>query len=261
MQRLLRQSADVLGAQAILLSEQSNTEAYHGHFEKARELSRSAADLLEKEGDKEAASRCLAQAAVREAEVGNPTRARELILQAQKLSHAQDTLTLTALSMALMGNTRQAGALGDELDKQWPLGTYVQKYWLPLIRAEVDMRGKQASRAVDDLNVVVDPLEFSAPSALCYPTLYPTYARGQAYLATGDGAKALAEFQKVIDHSGFTINYPLGALARLGLARAYAHSGNIQKARETYQDFFEIWKDADSNIPLLKEARAESAKI
>jgi DNA-binding winged helix-turn-helix (wHTH) protein/tetratricopeptide (TPR) repeat protein len=261
MQRLLRQSADVLGAQAILLSEQSNTEAYHGHFEKARELSRSAADLLEKDSDKEAASRCLAQAAVREAEVGNSSRAQEFISQAQKLSRDQDTMMLIALSMALTGNARQAGVLGDELDKQWPLGTYVQKYWLPLIRGEVDMRGKRSSRAVDDLNVVVDPLEFATPSALSTSTLYPTYARGQAYLAAGDGAKAAAEFQKLIDHPGLTINYPLGALARLGLARAYAHSGNIQKARQAYQDFFEIWKDADSDLPPLKDAKSELAKL
>ncbi len=242
MQSIPRRFADVSGAQAIMLSEQSNTEAYHGHFEKAREFSRSAAELWERDSDKEAASRCLAQAAVREAEVGNPIGARELITQAQKLSSDQDTVTLIALSMALMGDARQAGARADELDKRWPLGTYVQKYWLPLIRAEVDMRGKRSLKAVDDLKVVVDPLEFATPPALPTSTLYPTYARGQAYLAIGEGAKATAEFQKLIEHPGLTINYPLGALARLGLARAYADCGNIQKPGRLIRIFLRYGK-------------------
>jgi eukaryotic-like serine/threonine-protein kinase len=261
MQRFLQQSSEVMGAQAVLLSEQSNTEAYHGRFEKARELSGSAAALWEKDNDKEAAARCLAQAGVREAEVGNAGLAREFISQAQKLSSDRDTMTLAALSMALIGNAKQAEALSDGLSKQSPLGTYVQKYWLPLIRAEINMRGKQPSRAVEDLNIVVLPLELAGPSAMPGPTRYPAYARGQAYLATGDGEKAAVEFQKLIDHPGLTVNYPLGALARLGLGRAYARGGNIQKARQAYQDFFAIWKDADSDIPLLKEARNEFARL
>jgi tetratricopeptide (TPR) repeat protein len=170
-------------------------------------------------------------------------------------------MTLAALSMALMGNAKQADVLSDELGKQSPLGTYVQKYWLPLIHAEINMRGKRALKAVEDLNIVVPPLELAGPSAMPGPTRYPTFARGQAYLATGNGGAAAVEFQKLIDQPGLTVNYPLGALARLGEARAYAHSGNIQKARQAYQDFFEIWKDADSDIPLLKDAKSEFAKL
>jgi DNA-binding winged helix-turn-helix (wHTH) protein/tetratricopeptide (TPR) repeat protein len=261
MQRFLQQSSEVLGAHAVLLSEQSNTEVYHGRFEKARELSRSAAELWEKDSDKEAAARCLAQAGVREAEVGNADKAREFISQAQKLSSDRDTMTLAAMSMALIGNAKQAEVLSDELGKQSPLGTYVQKYWLPLIHAEINMRGKQPLKAVEDLNIVVPPLELAGPSAMPGPTLYPTYARAQAYLAAGKRAAAIAEFQKLIDHPGLTVNYPLGALARLGLARAYARSGNIQKARQAYKDFFDIWKDADSGIPLLKDAKSEFARL
>ncbi len=134
MQQLQERSGDGLRTRAVLLSEQSNTEAYHGHFGKARELSLTASSLMEKDGDKEGAARCLAQAAVREAEVGNPARAQKFISQARKLSPGQDAVILTALSMAISGNAREAEALSEELSKQWPLGTYVQKYWLPLLR-------------------------------------------------------------------------------------------------------------------------------
>jgi ATP/maltotriose-dependent transcriptional regulator MalT len=216
---------------------------------------------LEKDGDKEAAAMCLAQAAVRESEVGNSSHAREFISQAQKLSSGQDVMTLIVLSLARMGNTKQAEALSQRLDKQWPQGTFVQKYWLPLIRAEIDMGKGQPSKAVEDLNIVTPPLEFGDPAAMSIATLYPPYARGQAYLATGDGQRAASEFQMLIEHKGLTVNYPLGALARAGLARAYARTGDARKTHQAYQVFFDLWKDGDPDIPLLKEAKAESAKL
>ncbi len=123
------------------------------------------------------------------------------------------------------------------------------------------MRAGRSLMAVKELSIVTPPLEFAGSSATPLPTLYPTYARGQAYLTSGDGQKAAAEFQKIIDHAGLTVNYLTGSLARLGLARAYARIGDTQKARQAYQDFLRLWKDADSDIPLLKEARAASAKI
>jgi len=256
MQRLLQESSEVQGAQPLLLSEQADTEAYYGHFEKSRGLSRQAADLMERDGDKESAARCLVQAALREAEVGNSAPARVLISQAQRLSRGQDVITLSALATARMGDAKQANVLSAALDKQWPVGTYVQKYWLPVIHAEIDLRDGRSSRAVDDLNIATAPLEFASPSALPIATLYPSYVRGQAYVAARDGRRALTEFQKLIDHSTFMVNYPLGPLVQLEVARAYTLTGDVAKAHQACQEFFTLWKDADPEIPVLREAKA-----
>jgi serine/threonine protein kinase/Flp pilus assembly protein TadD len=260
MEHLIQQSPDVRGAQPVLLYEQSNTEAYYGHFEKARELSRAAGNLMERDANKDWQARYAAQAALREAEVGDFARARESIAQAQKLSRTEDVITLTALISAQMGNLIQAQALSRELDQQWPLGTNVQKYWLPVIRAEINLRQGHPSKALDDLGVAT-PLEFANPGATSVATLYPAYVRGQAYLAAGDGPRAVTEFKKFTDNPGLILNYPLGALANLGLARAYNASGDVQNARQSYQDFLTLWQDADPDLPVLQQAKTEYAKL
>ena len=147
-----------------------------------------------------------------------------------------------------------------ELDKHWPEGTIVQKYWLPAIRAEIDLRQARPSKAIDDLGVAT-PLELANPGSTAVPTLYPAYVRGQAYLAMGDGPRAAAEFRKLTDRPGLVLNYPLGALAHLGLARAYKSSGDLQNSRQAYLDFLTLWEDADPDIPILNEAKAEYAKL
>jgi eukaryotic-like serine/threonine-protein kinase len=260
MERLVQRSSDLPGAQAILLSEQSNTAAYYGHFEKAREFSRAAENLMERDGNKELAAGYLVQAAVRESEVGEFARAQQYISQAQKLSHGQDAGTLTAVALVQIGSVNQAEAICHELDKQWPEGTIVQKYWLPAIRAQIDLRQARPSKAIDDLGVAT-PLEFANPGSTAAPTLYPAYVRAQAYLAMGDGSKAATEFRKLTDRPGLVLNYPLGALAHLGLARAYKSSGDLQNSRQAYLDFLSLWKDADPDIPILKQAKAEYAKL
>jgi eukaryotic-like serine/threonine-protein kinase len=260
MERLIQHSPDVPGAQATLLFEQSDTEAYHGHFEKARELSRAAANLLQRDGNQEWAARELALAALRETEIGEFERARSYISQAQKLPHGEDVTTLSALVLAQTGDVHQAEALCRELEKQWPLGTYVQKYWLPLIRAEIDLQQRQPSKAVDDLGVPT-PLEIANPGTTPVATLYPAYVRGQAYLALGDSAKAVTEFEKLTNGRGLIVNFPLGALAHLQLARAYNLSGDSAKARQSYQTFLTLWKDADPSLPILKEAQSEYATL
>ena len=260
MERLVQRSSDLPGAQAILLSEQSNTAAYHGHFEKARESSRAAENLMERDANKEFAASYLVQAALRESEVGEFARAQQYISQAQKLSHGQDVATLTAVALVQIGSVNQAEALCHELDKQWPEGTIVQKYWLPAIRAEIDLRQARPSKAMDDLGVAT-PLEFANPGSTAVPTLYPTYVRAQAYLAMGDGPRAAREFRELTDRPGLVLNYPLGALAHLGLARAYKSTGDLQNSRQAYLDFLSLWKDADPDIPILKEAKVEYAKL
>ena len=260
MERLVQRSSEVPGAQAILLSEQSNTAAYQGHFEKAREFSRAAETLMERDGNKELAASYLVQAALRESEVGEFARAQKYIFQAQNLSHGQDVAALTAVALVQIGSVIEAEALCRELDKQWPEGTIVQKYWLPAIRAEIDLRQPRPSKAIEDLGVET-PLEFANPGSTAVPTLYPAYVRAQAYLALGDGPRAATEFRKLTDRPGLVLNYPLGALAHLGLARAYKTSGDLQNSRQAYLDFLTLWKDADADIPILKEVKAEYAKL
>jgi len=261
MQSLVQLSSEVQGAKSLLLAEQSNTEAYYGHFEKARALSREAANLMEREGDKESAAVCLAQAAVWEAEAGSYFQARGLLAQAQKLSRGQDVITLAALAMARMGNNKQAEILSHGLDNDWPLGTYVQKYWLPLIRAEIHLQKRLPSKALDDLTVVTPPLEFASPPAFPVATLYPTLVRGQAYLATGNRKKALAEFQRLADHRSFMVNSPLWPVSQLELARAYAGAGDLNEVRQACEEFFQLWKGADPDLRLLKEAQGDCLTV
>jgi DNA-binding winged helix-turn-helix (wHTH) protein/tetratricopeptide (TPR) repeat protein len=259
MQNLLQ--SNERGAPSILLSEQSNTEAFHGHFEKARELSRRAAALMKQDGDMESAASCLAQAALREAEIGDSAHARELISEARKLSQGHDVVALTALSMARLGNLRQAEAFSLQLSKQWPLGTYVQKYWLPVIRAEIDIHKGQPSKAVDELSVATSPLELAGPLTTPFATLYPAYIRGRAYLAKGDGPGAIRELQKLSDHRGLAVNNPFAPLAWVGLARAHTRTADIAQARKAYENFFEIWKDADPDLPIMSESRIEYMRL
>ncbi len=267
MQRLLQQSSEITGAESLLLSEQADTESYHGRFEKANQLSRVAANLMEHDGDHEAAALCLARTAIREAEVGNAVRAREFIALARKHSQGEDVVTLTALVMAEIGDIESATTLSHKLDHLWPAGTFTQKYWLPLIRSQIDLHRKQWSKALTDLDPAKG-LEYADPPSMLAATAYPAYVRGQAYLSAGDGAKAAAEFQKLIDHRGLIQNSVIGALARLGFARACAlQSRSAQpashqdaaraKARSAYSDFLKLWQNADPEIPLLRQAKLE----
>jgi DNA-binding winged helix-turn-helix (wHTH) protein/Tfp pilus assembly protein PilF len=260
MERILVQSSTVQGAQSLLLTQQANTEAYFGHLEKAGELAVVAANLMQHDADKESAATCLAEAAVREAEVGNAARARSFIAQAQNLFRGDEVVTLAALVAAENGDFKQAEALSRDLDKQWPQGTFVQRYWLPVIRAEIDLHQHQALKAVLDLDLA-SPLEYGGPSGLSVSSMHPVYVRGNAYLAAGDAKKAAVEFQKFVDHPGVVLNFPLASLARLGLARAYARGGDSAKARAAYQDFLHLWKDADSDLSILKKAKSEYANL
>jgi serine/threonine protein kinase/tetratricopeptide (TPR) repeat protein len=257
MQRLLASASDVSGAQSLLLHEQARTEAYYGHFQKARNLCREAVELTAHEGDKESAASWLAAASIGDAEAGFVSQAAPELAQAQKMSTGKDVQVLAALVTARIGDVKQAHRLSEELDTKYPQDTFVQKYWLPVIRAALDLRQGRGSQAVDDLEPAT-ALELGDSSAL---TLYPAYVRGQAYMAIGDASKAAAEFQKFIDHPGVVLNSPLGPLARLGRARACARSGDPAKARDAYRDFLDLWRDADSDIPILKQARAEYAKL
>ena len=133
-------------------------------------------------------------------------------------------------------------------------------YWLPTLKAAIELNGAKSAQALVFLEAAA-PYELGEPPQFQLGTMYPAYIHGQAYLMAHNAAAAVAEFQKVLDHRGIVINFPLGALAHLGLARAYALSGETAKSRTAYQDFLTLWKDADADIPILKEAKAEYAKL
>ncbi len=260
MDRLAKLSPDIAGAQVSLLSQQSNTEAYHGHLKKALELSGAASNLMEKEGNKEeAVENELVHAILLEAEFGDLTRARDSISQIRNRAHGVDSITLVALIWAETGSVDRAQALCRDVDKEWPLATYQQKYWLPVIRAEIDLQQGRASKAAEDLGVAtqIEIANTSGPETI----LYPAYLRGQTYLAMGDGAKAAMEFEKLVAHTGLMLNSPIAALSRLWLARSYNRAGDGKKSNQAYRTFLQSWKDADADIPVLKQARAEYAAL
>jgi predicted Zn-dependent protease len=176
-----------------------------------------------------------------------------------KLAPNRDVRAIAALALARAGDTVGAEKLAAELNKTFPLDTLVQRYWLPSIHAAVALQHQDPNRAIELLKVA-STIELGLPVNLTV-ILCPVYLRGEAYLMLRDGSRAAAEFQKFIDHRGLVSNFPWGALVRLGLARAYAMQGDTAKARVAYQDFLELWKDADPEIPILKQAKAEYAKL
>jgi predicted Zn-dependent protease len=168
-----------------------------------------------------------------------------------------------ALVTAMSGDASQAQSLANDLERDFPEDTSVRFDYLPAVYATLALGHGDPSKAIKLLQVAV-PYELSSPRSATFAyfgALYPVYVRGQAYLAAGQGAEAAREFQNIVDHRGIVIGDALGVLAHLGMARAYAMQGDIAKARKNYQDFLTLWKDADSEIPILKKAQAESARL
>jgi hypothetical protein len=240
----------------------SDAEAYYGHVRKAQELSREAVDSALQNDEKETAAQWQMDEAIWEAEFGNSKIARHDTAAARALTPNHDTEILAALALARTGEAAEAEGLASDLEKHYPLDTLVNNYWIPVIRASVELDRRNPSRAIEIL-LPATPYELASPvtwSGLGGP-LYPAYLRGAAYILLHRGGDAAAEYQKIVDHPGFMLACPLGALAHLGLARAYREQGDIAKSRGAYQDFFHIWKDADPGIPILKDAQAEYAKL
>jgi len=244
------------GAENTMLSEQSLTEAYYGRLLKAREFTRQAVESAQRNDAKEVAAGYEANAALREAEFGNLAEAR--LQAAAALALFPDGLGVrlrAATAFALTGDTSHAQRLVDQLNSDFPLATLVQGYWLPTIRAIIELGHGNAAKALGFLQTT-SPYELGEQARLL-----PAYVRGQAYLLAHNGPAAAAEFQKMLDHKGIVQNFVTGSLAHLQLGRAYAMAGDTAKAKSAYQDFFALWKDADPDIPILKEAKAEYAKL
>jgi eukaryotic-like serine/threonine-protein kinase len=258
MERQVAWGAGKPGVEDTLLTVQSDTEAYYGRLEKARDFSRRAVGSAIRADSKEAAAFEQVEGALREAEFGNSALATHGAAEALALSPGRDVKVLAAFTLARAGDVAKARVLVQDLEKSDPSNTVLKLYWLPTVKAAIELGAGNAAQSLELLQAVA-PYELGGPPPL--GNLYPAYLRGQAYLAAHQGKEAAAEFQKLLDHRGTVVNFPLGALAHLQLGRAYAMSADTAKAKTAYQDFFTLWKDAYPDIPILKEARAEYAKL
>jgi hypothetical protein len=247
-----------------LIGFEADTAAYYGKLVAAREFSRLAVASAQRAGQKETAAGHQAVAALREAFFGEAAAARAQAITALAESNDQDTQFGSALALAFAGDVARAGALANDMDKRFPEDTILQGSYIPTLRAEIAVERHDPSRAIQMLEAA-SPYELgSLEGRTSRPTLYPLHAvfvRGNAFLAAHRGAEATAEFQKIMQWRGVVLNSPIGALAHLGLARAYMLQGDTAKARVAYLDFLALWKDADPDIPILLAAKAEFAKL
>jgi len=262
MQRQLAGINGKAGLEDFLLSVQSDTEAYAGRFHNARELSRRAADSARRNDKKETAAEWQLNAALREAEIGNSQEARAQVSSAMSSVPSRDERVLAALALARSGDASRAQLMADEVSHDAPANTLLNCYWLPIIRATLELNRRHPDNALRLLQPA-SPCELGEPNPQVQiaGTLYPVYVRGQANLENGRGREAIVEFQKLLDHRGVVQNFVLGALVHVQLGRAYLATGDAPKARAQYQEFFTLWKDADPDVPILKQAKAEYAKL
>jgi len=248
------------------------SEGFSGHLAKARELTALAVASSMRSDDKESAAHYLADAALEEAGYGNSAEAQRNATAALKLAAMNPGVSIeAALAFAMAGNATRAESLAQDSGKRFPLGTQMQNVWLPAIQTQVALNRNDPSRALSSLPAA-SAIEFGlTPFSNGISCLYSIYMRGDAYLASGQGAAAAAEFNKILDHSGIVWNCWTGALAHLGVARANAlQSRTTQgadadaarfRALKAYKDFLTLWKDADPDVPILKQAKAEYMKL
>jgi len=260
MQQQVAWAMGKAGAEDILLSTASDTEAFHGRLQKARALTQKAESSAQRNDSKETAAFWQGNAALREAEFGFAREAAEQAHQALTLAPGRDVWVEAGIALARSGNEAEAAKLADHLNQDFPLDTLMQSYWIPVIHAAIELSHKNAARALELLQPAL-PYELADPPPFTAGTMYPAYLRGQAYLLEQKGTEAAAEFQKTLDHPGVIVNFPLAALAHLGVARARKLSGDISGARTAYQDFFALWNDADPDVPILKQARSEYQEL
>jgi serine/threonine protein kinase/tetratricopeptide (TPR) repeat protein len=261
------------GVENFGLSLASDTAAYAGHLSKARALTSQAADSAVRADSNENGAIWWENAAIREAGFGNIAEAQQAAAAGTKLdADSQGVAVEAAIAHALAGDSTHAQAAAQLLNQRYPLDTQMQSLWLPAIQAQLALNRKDPTAALRDLQTASPPIEYGlTPFAANISCLYPTYIRGQAYLVTGQGKEAAAEFQKILDHSGMVWNCWTGALAHLGVARANALQAKNSagadadaarsRALTAYKDFLTLWKDADPDIPIYKQAKAEYAKL
>ena len=258
--RLLTEVKDKPGEEGPLLSQQSDTEAYYGRLKSAREFSQRAVNAAMRSQAKEAAAGWLINSALREAEFGKPAVARKDVAEALRLSSGRDVIVLAALALARAGDTAGAQRLARDLEREFPTNTVIQAYWLPTIHAAIALSSHNPNRALELLQTT-SRFELGSPPPMGLATLYPVYLRGESYLLVRQADLAAREFQKILDHPGLVINFPVHALAYLELAKARASAQDRPGARQALQEFLAIWKDADPDVPVLREAKADLARM
>ena len=244
------------GVEDVLLSFEADTAAYLGKLGRARELSRQAVASADRAGERETAARYEAYAALREALFGDAAQAQKQALAALGRSSGASVQFGAALALGSAADPAQARPLADNLAKRFPEDTVVRFNYLPTLEAQLALGHDDPSKAIEALQVAA-PYELGN----LWFSLYPVYVRGEAYLAKHQASEAAAEFQKILYHRGVVFNEPIGVLAHLGVARAFALQGDAARARAAYQDFFRLWNEADPDIPSLKQAKAEFAGL
>jgi serine/threonine protein kinase/Flp pilus assembly protein TadD len=261
MSEQLSWSAGKAGVENAMLRLEADSAAYGGHLANAREISQRAVEFAKRASEREAAAGYESDMAFREAVFGNANAAEQHAMAALALSSGRDVQYGAALALAAAGNST-AETLAEQLRKQFPEDTIVQFIYLPTIQAELALNHNDPIKAIDFLQVA-GPYELGSPgnTAAFTPALYPIYVRGQAYLAAHRGAEAAAEFEKILKWRGVVQNQPIAPLAHVGLARVYTLKSDTTNARSAYQDFFNLWKDADPDIPIVQQAKAEQARL
>jgi len=248
------------GYEDQMLNYESDTALYGGELAKARVLTRRAVESAKKDDDKEAAAVYEAQAAVREALAGYSDLAKQQARSALASPDSRDVEALSAIALGMAGASAHAIRLADDLKRRFPEDTIVQFNYLPTIHSATLLRGSVSNVSADSLTAVT-PYELGGNLLTLNFTLYPVYVRGEAYLAAKNGAAAAAEFQKILDHPGIVRSEPIGALAHLQMGRAYVLSGDTIKAKNAYENFLALWKNADPDVPILQEAKAEYSRL
>ena len=243
-----------------MLALEASTNAFFGRLKTSSDFMRRAVESAERSDEKEAAAMYEAYGALWEAMLGNARESRQRAESALRLSTGRNVQYRAALALAFAGDTVRAKTLADDLDMRFPEDTWVQFNFLPSINAKLALSRKNAAKAIEILQHAT-PYELADVGDIGGGSFYPIYVRGEAYLAAHQGGQAATEFQKILDHRVILRNSPLGALTRLQLARAYAMQGDTAKAEAAYRDFFNLWKDADPDIPIYKQAKAEYAKL
>jgi tetratricopeptide (TPR) repeat protein len=248
------------GIEDAFLYEESDAAAYAGHLDQANGLTARAVASAEHAGEKETAAVYQAEAALREALVGDAAQARAQAAAALQISNGRDTESAAALALALSGDVAQAQKLAADLEQRFPQDTIAQSNYLPTIRADIALSQNAPAKAIADLKAA-SQYELGAPVTVGGLDLFPIYVRGLAYIALHQGPEAAAEFQKILDHPGVALNEIIVPLAHLGLARARDLAGDKTSARKAYQDFLALWQHADAGIPVLQQAKSEYAKL
>jgi serine/threonine protein kinase/tetratricopeptide (TPR) repeat protein len=262
MAQQIAKTAGLPGVEDGLLNLEADTAAYSGRLRDARELSRRAMDSAERAGEKDPPVMYTATSGLREAWFGNTDEARRRVTLALRRSPSRDVLYFAALALAYSREDVRAQTLANDLGKRYPEDTLVQFNYLPTLRAKLALNQGNASAAIESLRAAA-PYELGG-STNCpfgWTFMYPVFVRGEVHLAARQGSEAAAEFQKILDHRGIVVADPIGALAHLEIGRAYVMQGDTARARAAYQDFLTLWKNADPDIPILKEAIAEYTKL